>query len=162
MFSELEFRLSNGQIQNFGQYSGKVLLIVNTATQCGLAPQFKGLENLHQKYQDQGLQVLGFPCNQFSNQEPVENLKMAQVCELNFGVTFPLTEKISVNGPDTHPVFAYLKAHSGWGIFGQKIKWNFTKFLVSRDTKKIKRFSPLTPPSLIEKHIQEYLKKSSI
>jgi len=145
-----------GQPVNLANYKGKTLLIVNTATKCGLAPQFEGLESLYQKYKDRGLVVLGFPCNQFSGQEPEANETMEQTCKVNFGVTFPLFEKIDVNGPAAHPVFKFLKSKLG-GWFGRRIKWNFTKFLVSTDGKPLKRWSPVTKPAAIELYIKKVL-----
>jgi glutathione peroxidase len=137
-------------------YKGKVVLIVNTATKCGLAPQFRELEALHQQYRDKGLVVLGFPSNQFMNQEPESNETMEQTCEAHFGVSFQLTEKIRVNGRDTHPVFKYLKNQLP-GRFGKRIKWNFTKFLVSSEGKPYKRYAPTTKPRVLEKDIQGLL-----
>ena len=131
-------------------FKGKTLLIVNTATKCGLAPQFRELEVLHQKYKDQGLVILGFPSNQFQNQEPESNETMEQSCEINFGVTFQLTEKILVNGKETHPVFQYLKDQLP-GKLGKRIKWNFTKFLISPEGKPVKRYAPTVKPGSIEK-----------
>jgi glutathione peroxidase len=130
---------------------------VNTATKCGLAPQFEGLEKLHQRYKDKGLVVLGFPCNQFMGQEPETNESMEQTCQLNHGVTFQLFEKIDVNGPHTHPVFKYLK-NSLNGFLGKKIKWNFTKFLVDPQGKPVRRFSPTTKPEDIDRFIQPLLR----
>ncbi|MCL4143709.1 UNVERIFIED_CONTAM: hypothetical protein GTU68_028459 [Idotea baltica] len=137
-------------------FNGKSVLIVNTATQCGLTPQFEGLEQLHQKYKEQGLVILGFPCNQFMNQEPETNETIEQVCLINHGVTFPLTEKIDVNGRNTHPIFKYLKKELG-GLLGGKIKWNFTKFLIDRDGTPVKRFAPTTTPDKMEKDIKDTL-----
>ena len=133
-----------------------MVLIVNTATKCGLAPQFDGLEQLHQKYKEQGLVVLGFPCDQFAGQEPETNETVEQVCKLNFGVTFQLTEKVKVNGMHTHPVFKYLKSKLG-GWFGSGIKWNFTKFVVDKQGRPVKRFSPTTTPEKIEQLIVQLL-----
>jgi glutathione peroxidase len=133
-------------------YRGKVVLVVNTATKCGLAPQFRELEALHQKYRDRGLVVLGFPCNQFQNQEPELNDTMVQSCEINFGVTFQLTEKIMVNGSETHPLFRYLKDQLP-GNLGKRIKWNFTKFLISPEGKPIRRYAPTVKPASMEKDI---------
>lgn len=139
-----------------GELRGKVLLLVNTATKCGLAPQFKELEQLHQDYKEQGLVVMGFPCNQFAGQEPETNESMAEVCEVNFGVTFPLSEKVEVNGPSTHPVFKYLKDHSSSAL-GKDIKWNFTKFLVSKDGTTIQRYAPTTKPMALRSKIEQLL-----
>jgi glutathione peroxidase len=137
-------------------FKGNPLLIVNTATKCGLAPQFRELEVLHQKYKDQGLVILGFPSNQFQNQEPESNETMEQSCEINFGVTFQLTEKILVNGKETHPVFQYLKDQLP-GKLGKRIKWNFTKFLISPEGKPVKRYAPTVKPGSIEKDILKTL-----
>jgi len=129
---------------------------VNTATKCGLAGQFAELEALHQGYKDKGLVVIGFPCDQFMGQEPESNETMVNVCQVNFGVTFLLTEKIDVNGKNTHPVFEYLKKHSR-STLGKEIKWNFTKFVVSKDGKTIKRFSPTTAPPSLRPTIEAYI-----
>lgn len=157
-FYDLSAKTPRGETVSMSKYRGKVVLVVNTATKCGLAPQFEGLENLHEKYKDKGLVVLGFPCDQFRNQEPETNETMEEACRINHGVTFQLFEKILVNGKDTHPVFSYLKSSLG-SIFGKKIKWNFTKFLIDTNGKPIKRFSPVTPPEKIEKDIEALLKK---
>ena len=127
-FYDLKTKKTNGDIINMSDFKGKAVLIINTATKCGLAPQFDGLELLHQNYKDKGLVVLGFPCNQFQNQEPETNDTMTESCRINHGVTFQLTEKIDVNGDKTDPIFKYLKDELG-GFLGNKIKWNFTKFL---------------------------------
>jgi glutathione peroxidase len=155
-FYQLVASNPQGQPVNLANYKGKTLLIVNTATKCGLAPQFEGLESLYQKYKDKGLVVLGFPCNQFSGQEPEANETMEETCKVNFGVTFPLFEKIDVNGPGAHPVFKFLKSKLG-GWFGRRIKWNFTKFLVSADGKPLKRWSPVAKPVAIEPYLRKIL-----
>lgn len=155
-FYQFSARSSKGIDIQMSDYKGKVVLVVNTATKCGLAPQFEGLEMLHQKYKDKGLVVLGFPCNQFSNQEPESNETMADTCQLNFGVTFQLFEKIDVNGDNTHPIFRYLKK-SIWNLFGNKIKWNFTKFLIDSNGNVVKRYAPVTKPQSIEKEIKRLL-----
>jgi glutathione peroxidase len=155
-FYGLNANTPQGQPVSMSRYEGKVILVVNTATQCGLTPQFEGLEHLYQQYKDKGLVVLGFPCNQFANQEPVTNENMQQVCQLNHGVTFPLFEKIDVNGPNTHPLFRLLKRRLG-GLFGSRIKWNFTKFLIAPDGRPIRRFSPVTKPAAIEPYIKKLL-----
>jgi len=154
---QLRVNTPSGKLIKMSDYKGKAILIVNTATKCGLAPQFEGLEKLHQKYKDKGLVVLGFPCSQFMNQEPESNKTVEQACKINFGVTFQLTEKINVNGPKTHPVFKYLKSELG-GLFGDKIKWNFTKFLISPKGKPLKRYAPRVKPEAIEKDIKKVLK----
>lgn len=153
---DLTFHTSTGEQKSLGDYRGKVLLIVNTATKCGLAPQFEELEKLHQEYGDKGLVVIGFPCNQFADQEPETNESMVTTCKLNFGVTFLLTEKIEVNGPRTHPIFRYLKDHSK-STLGKEIKWNFTKFLVSRDGQNIRRVAPTTTPEKMRPTIEKFL-----
>ena len=157
-FYELSMNTPQGQPVSMSGYEGKVILVVNTATQCGLTPQFEGLEYLHQQYKDKGLVVLGFPCNQFGGQEPVSNENMQQTCRLNHGVTFPLFEKIDVNGPNTHPVFKLLRRSLG-GLFGSRIKWNFTKFLIDAGGRPVKRFSPVTKPAAIEPYIRKLLSR---
>lgn len=146
---------SNGQRYRLNDYNGQVLLIVNTATSCGLAPQFNELEKLYQSYRKQGFTVLGFPTNQFK-QESVSNDEMASACQLNFGVTFPLNELVEVNGPKTEPVFQWLKQEKQ-GLFSKDIKWNFTKFLIDREGRVVKRYSPTTSPKSIEKDIKKLL-----
>ena len=155
-FYELTANNLQGQPVNMSRYEGKVILVVNTATKCGFAPQFEGLEQLYNKYKDKGLVVLGFPCNQFGGQEPETNDNMEQACKVNFGVTFPLFEKIEVNGPQTHPLFRLLKRRLG-GFLGTRIKWNFTKFLVDATGRPVKRFAPITKPAAIEPFIQKML-----
>ena len=147
---------NKGQEVDFAQYQGKVLLIVNTASKCGFTPQYDGLEALHQKYKDRGLVVIGFPCDQFAHQEPGTDEEIAEFCRLNHGVTFPLMAKIDVNGENAHPVYKYLRS-AAKGTFGDAIKWNFTKFLISRNGEKVTRYAPITKPEAIEKDIQELL-----
>lgn len=155
-FYQLSARDPRGQTVPMSVYQGKVVLIVNTATQCGLTPQFEGLEKLYMDYKDRGLVILGFPCNQFGGQEPLTDDTMVETCKINFGVTFPLLEKSDVNGPDTNPIFRFLKSRLG-GIFGSRIKWNFTKFLIDRNGRPVKRFSPVTKPAAIEMYIKNLL-----
>lgn len=155
-FYDLSAATPQGNQIEMSQFKGKVVLVVNTATKCGLAPQFEGLEQLHQQYKDKGLVVLGFPCNQFADQEPETNESMEQSCQLNFGVTFPLMAKCEVNGPSTHPVFKYLKSKTS-GLFGSLIKWNFTKFLIDKNGKPVKRYSPITKPKSLEETILKLL-----
>ncbi|HWK07800.1 MAG TPA: glutathione peroxidase [Puia sp.] len=157
-FYQLSANTPQGRSMEMSAYQGKVVLVVNTATQCGLTPQFEGLEKLYQDYKDKGLIILGFPCNQFGSQEPLSNETMEATCKINHGVTFPLFEKIEVNGPHTHPVFKYLKNKLG-GFFGSRIKWNFTKFLLDANGKPIRRFSPVTKPAAIEESIRALLNK---
>jgi glutathione peroxidase len=155
-FYQLSANTPQGRPVNMGEYRGKVVLVVNTATQCGLTPQFAGLEKLHQQYKDKGLVVLGFPCNQFGSQEPLSDQNMEQTCLVNHGVTFRLLAKSDVNGPDTNPVFKYLKKRLG-GWFGSRIKWNFTKFLIDREGRPVKRFAPPTKPEAMEEDIKKLL-----
>ena len=157
-FYDITFRDSFGSTVSTSEFRGKVVLIVNTATKCGLAGQFKELEELHQKYKDKGLVVIGFPSDQFK-QEPETNETMVKACLINFGVTFLISEKIYVNGKDTHPLFAYLKKELPGGILGNSIKWNFTKFLVSKEGVPFKRYSPITKPTEIEGDIIDLLGK---
>lgn len=146
-----------GEQVSLADYRGKVILIVNTASKCGLTPQFDGLEKLYEKYRERGLVILGFPCNQFREQDPGSNTEIEQFCQVNYGVTFPMFAKIDVNGPTTHPLFNYLKAAAP-GIFGsEKIKWNFTKFLINRNGEVVARFAPATKPAKIEKAIANSL-----
>jgi glutathione peroxidase len=159
-FYDFQVRTPKGEDLLMSAFRGKVLLIVNTATQCGLASQFSELEALHQQYKDQGLVIIGFPCNQFQNQEPETNETMEKSCELNFGVTFQLTEKIMVNGDRTHPIFRYLKDQLP-GKPGKRIKWNFTKFLITPEGTPFKRYGPTIKPASIEKDIALLLKEVS-
>ena len=153
---ELSFRDTQGNTIQLSDYEGKVLLLVNTATKCGLAPQLEELETLHQAYKDQGLVVIGFPCNQFADQEPETNDTVVGFCKKNFGVTFLLSEKIDVNGENTHPLFRYLKDHSK-SVVGKNIKWNFTKFLVARDGTVSGRYEPTTSPLQMAGDIEKLL-----
>jgi glutathione peroxidase len=156
-FYDLTFNDTRGNTIRMSDFKGKVLLIVNTATKCGLAPQFLELETLYQKYKGRNFAIIGFPCNQFRNQEPESNETMVTACKLNFGVTFLLSQKIDVNGKSTHPVFAYLKRKLSGGLSGKRIKWNFTKFLITSEGKPFKRYAPTTKPLDIEKDILDLL-----
>ncbi len=144
------------------QYRGRVLLIVNTASKCGFTSQYAGLEELYREYKDRGVVVLGFPCNQFGGQEPGSEAEIAQFCEANYGVTFPMFAKIEVNGANAHPLFQYLK-HVRSGILGvlgiEAIQWNFTKFLVDAEGKTVKRFAPSTKPASLREEIDKLLPK---
>mgnify|MGYP006148016955 FL=1 len=153
-FYQLEAINVKGEKVKMENYKGKTLLIVNTATKCGLTPQLNGLEELNKKYKNQGLEVLGFPCNQFANQEPGNNNEIAETCSINYGVSFTLFGKSDVNGANTNPVFKYLKNKLG-GWFTKEIKWNFTKFVVDKNGNPIKRFSPITKPEEIEKFLKQ-------
>ncbi|MBR0244723.1 MAG: glutathione peroxidase [Bacteroidaceae bacterium] len=147
---------SKGQELDFAQFEGKVLLIVNTASKCGFTPQFAGLEELNQKYRDRGLVVIGFPCNQFASQDPGSDSEIEGFCQLNYGVTFQIMKKVDVNGSNAHPIFVYLKEQTR-GLLGSSIKWNFTKFLISRDGETIKRYAPITKPEKLAKDIEAML-----
>ena len=137
-------------------YKGKVVLVVNVASKCGLTPQYKGLEALYLKYKDQGLVILGFPCNQFAGQEPGNETEIASFCSLNYGVTFPLFMKIEVNGKNSHPIYVFLKQKLP-GTFGDEIKWNFTKFLLDKKGNPVLRFAPTTKPEEIAGDIEKLL-----
>lgn len=139
------------------EYKGRVVLIVNTASKCGFTPQYKDLETLYQRYKEKGLVVLGFPCDQFANQEPGSDEEIASFCERNFGVTFPLMQKVEVNGPNAHPLFDFIKKATK-GFWGSKVKWNFTKFLIDTNGVPVGRFSSVTTPLKLEKRIVELLK----
>lgn len=157
-FYEGEVKTLQGKAVKMEDYKGKVVLIVNTASKCGLTPQYEGLEKLNQKYKAQGLEILGFPCNQFANQEPGGAKEIQEGCLINYGVSFQMFEKIVVNGNNTHPIFKFLKDKLP-GTFGKKLKWNFTKFLIDKDGKPVKRFAPTTKPEKIEKDIIKLLSK---
>ncbi|MHA7864683.1 glutathione peroxidase [Flagellimonas marinaquae] len=156
-FYDFEANSLNGEKIAMEQFKGKTILVVNTASACGLTPQYKGLEKLYQKYKDKGLVVLGFPCNQFGKQESGSAEEIQEFCQLNYGVSFPMFEKIKVNGRNAHPIFKFLKSKLGGGIFGSKIKWNFTKFLINNKGVPKKRFGPTTIPKDLEKDIEKLL-----
>lgn len=156
-FYDFEANRLNGEKISMEEFKGKTILVVNTASACGLTPQYKGLEKLYQKYKDKGLVVLGFPCNQFGNQESGTSEEIQEFCQVNYGVSFPMFEKIKVNGSSAHPLFKFLKSKLGGGIFGSKIKWNFTKFLINKNGVPKKRFGPTTIPKDLEKHIEKLL-----
>jgi glutathione peroxidase len=146
-----------GKDVDLSQYQGKVLLIVNTASKCGFTPQYKGLQALFEKYRERGLEVLGFPCNQFGHQEPGDEAAISEFCELNFGVDFPLFGKIDVNGDNAHPLYRHLKEEAP-GLLGSKaVKWNFTKFLVNREGQVVKRYAPTDKPESLAKDIEKLL-----
>lgn len=147
----------NGQEVSMDQYKGKVVLVVNTASKCGLTPQFKDLEEIYQEYKDMGLEILGFPCNQFANQDSGSNEEIHEFCQLNYGVTFTMFQKIDVNGENEHPLYKYLKNETK-GILGKQIKWNFTKFLIDSEGKVIKRYAPTVLQSKIKDDIEKLLK----
>ena len=154
--SDFTARTLDGREQDLGEYAGKVVLLVNTASQCGFTPQFGGLERLWDEYGDDGLVVLGFPCNQFGSQDPGSDSEIGQFCQANYGVTFPMFSKVDVNGDEAHPLYQWLKAEKS-GLVGEKIKWNFTKFLVGRDGQVINRYAPQTEPEKLSDDIEKAL-----
>ncbi len=153
-----DFSMNNlqGQPIDFAEFKGKVVLIVNTASQCGFTPQYEGLQALHEKYQDQGLVVMACPCNQFGKQEPGDAAAIKNECLVNYGVDFLVTEKVEVNGENSHPLFQFLRDEQS-GMLGNKIKWNFTKFLVDKKGQPVERFAPTTKPQDLEKDIEQAL-----
>lgn len=146
----------DGNNQEMSQYKGNVMLIVNTASKCGFTPQYQGLEKLYQKHKDNNLVILGFPCNQFSSQEPGKEEDIKTFCELNYGVSFPMFSKVDVNGKDAHELFVHLRKETK-GLLGDAVKWNFTKFLVDKEGNVIRRYASTTNPLSIEKDILELL-----
>ncbi len=153
---------NKGNTQYFSELRGRTVLVVNTASKCGLTPQFEGLQALHDRYKDKGLVVLGFPCDQFAHQEPGSAEEIESFCKVNYGVTFKIMKKIDVNGPFASPVFTWLRKKSRGLInilTGDNIKWNFTKFLISPDGTKVKRFSPTTKPEDIAPFIEGVLRE---
>ncbi|HWS01553.1 MAG TPA: glutathione peroxidase [Prolixibacteraceae bacterium] len=157
-FYQFSAKSLQGKEISMETYKGKTVLVVNTASKCGLTPQFEGLEMLYQKYKDKGLVVLGFPCNQFANQEPGDEKSISEGCMINYGVTFPMFSKIDVNGDQAHPMYKYLKKELS-GFFGGKIKWNFTKFLIDDKGNPVKRFAPVTKPEKIDQYLERFLNK---
>ena len=155
--ADFSARTISGFDLDLSKYDGQVVLVVNTASKCGFTPQFKGLQQLQDTYADQGFTVLGFPCDQFAHQEPGDDEQIEAFCERNYGVTFPMFSKIDVNGKDAHPLYQWLRK-SKRGRLGSRVQWNFTKFLVGRDGKVIARFSPATPPKMLEKDVQAALR----
>lgn len=154
---DYEANTLRGEKESLSKHKGKVLLVVNTASKCGFTPQYKGLQEVYDKFKDRGFEVLGFPSNQFAGQEPGESEDIAEFCEINYGVTFPMYEKINVKGSDAHPLFKYLSTEAP-GVLGSKsVKWNFTKFLVDQEGRVLKRFSPQTTPDQIEEDIAKLL-----
>jgi glutathione peroxidase len=147
----------DGKTVSLSDFKGNAMLIVNTASKCGFTPQYAGLESLYEKLREKGLTILGFPCNQFGQQEPGSEEEIGAFCRMNYGVSFPMFAKIDVNGPNTHPLYEFLKGEQP-GVLGTKnIKWNFTKFLVDRNGKVVDRFAPMTKPEEIEKSIATVL-----
>ena len=151
-----EVNKTNGEAVSLRQFEGKVILIVNTASKCGLTPQFQGLQELYNKYQEQGLVILGFPCDQFNNQEFEDIDETMNFCQINYGVSFPMFEKIKVNGNDAHPMYKYLKEKKR-GLLSRKIEWNFAKFLIDKQGNVVKRYAATTSPDKLEKDIEKLL-----
>ena len=149
----------NGKEINLSNYSGKVILIVNTASKCGFTPQYKGLQELHRNYSNQDFEILGFPCNQFANQEPGTDQEIAEFCNINYEITFPVFSKIKVNGPSAHPLFKFLTSEKPGLLGTNSIKWNFTKFLINRNGEPVKRFSSKTTPKEMSSEILDLLAK---
>ena len=155
-FSDLHATSIDGSDVDLASYAGKVVVVVNTASQCGFTPQYAGLQRLYDDYAGQGLVVLGFPCDQFGHQEPGTEDEIAEFCESSFGVTFPMFAKIDVNGDDTHPLYQWLK-HQQSGVIGKDIRWNFTKFLIGRDGRVVRRFGPVKEPETMRPQIEKAL-----
>jgi glutathione peroxidase len=153
---DLSFTSNHGELVPLARFAGRPLLIVNTASRCGFTPQYAGLQALHQTFRDRGLVVIGFPCNQFAHQEPGDDERIEAFCRDSYGVDFPLSTRIDVNGRQTHAVFGFLKERAG-GRFGSMIKWNFTKFLVAPDGRTVTRYGPSTPPEAIRADIERLL-----
>jgi len=158
-FYDFNAKTITGKEVSMSDYKDKVVLVVNVASKCGYTPQYEGLEKLYKSYHKQGFEVLGFPCNQFRGQEPGTEKEIQNFCKVNFGVTFPLFEKIDVNGEHTHPLYAYLKAEAPGFLGTEGIKWNFTKFLIDREGKVIARYGSSTKPKEIAKDIEKLLKQ---
>ncbi|WP_444921016.1 glutathione peroxidase [Microbulbifer sp. CnH-101-G] len=150
-------KTASGETTSLEDYKGKLILVVNTASKCGFTKQYKGLEALYDQYKDRGLAVLGFPCNQFGKQEPGSDDEIQEFCELNFGVSFPVYAKLDVNGPTAHPLFVELKKRAPGLLGTEGIKWNFTKFLISKDGKEVKRYAPKDTPESLQEEIERML-----
>lgn len=155
-FYDFSARKMNGKEVKMEEYKDKVILIVNTASKCGLTPQLEGLESLYKEYKDKGLEILGFPCNQFAGQDPGTNKEISEFCLVNYGVTFSMFEKIDVNGNAVHPIYKFLKKEAK-GTLSDEIKWNFTKFLIDKEGNVIKRYAPITKPEKIKNDIEKLL-----
>ena len=147
----------NGIEVKMDEYKGKVLLVVNTASKCGFTPQLAELEQMYKDYKDKGFEIIGFPCNQFANQDPGSNKEISDFCLINYGVTFTMFEKIDVNGENTHPLYKFLKNEKK-GLLSKEIKWNFTKFLIDSEGNVVKRYAPTVKPLKIEEDIKKLLK----
>ena len=156
---QFEAELLEGETKALADYKGKVMLIVNTASKCGFTPQFAGLEKLYEKYKAQGLEVLGFPCNQFGGQDPGTNKEIGAFCQRNYGVSFPMFAKVDIKGPEAHVIFRFLTREAKGILGSQNIKWNFTKFLVGRNGEVLGRYAPTTKPEALEADIENALAK---
>lgn len=156
-FYDFKANSLQGREIDMESYKGKVVLVVNTASKCGLTPQYEGLEKLYRDYKDKGLVILGFPCNQFAGQEPGSEKEISEGCLINYGVSFPMFAKIDVNGNDAHPIYKYLKSELKGGILGSSIKWNFAKFMIDKNGNPYKRFSPTTTPDKLVEDIEKLL-----
>ena len=154
---DFEAQQIDGRTVPLARFKGRVLLVVNTASACGYTPQFAGLEELHKAYADQGLVVVGFPCNQFGAQDPGSNEEIAQFCQVNYGVSFPMMAKVDVNGPAAHPLYQWLTKEAPGLLGSSAIKWNFTKFLIGKDGQVIKRYAPQDEPAKLKKDIEKAL-----
>jgi glutathione peroxidase len=156
-FYDFSAKKMNGQEVKMEEYRGKVVLVVNTASKCGLTPQFKELEELYKEYKERGFEILGFPCNQFAKQDPASNKEISEFCLINYGVSFTMFEKIDVNGENAHPLYKYLK-NEAKGILSKEIKWNFAKFLIDSEGNVVTRYAPITTPSKLKNDIEKLLK----
>lgn len=157
-FYDFSANKMNGQEIKMEKYKGKVVLVVNTASKCGLTPQFKELEELYKEYKDRGFEILGFPCNQFAKQDPGTNKEISEFCLINYGVSFTMFEKIDVNGENAHPLYKYLKSEAK-GILNKEIKWNFAKFLIDSEGNVVKRYAPITTPLKLKGDIEKLLQQ---
>ncbi|MGM0640868.1 MAG: glutathione peroxidase [Thermotogota bacterium] len=157
-FYDFSAKTNMGIEKNMKDYKGKVVLVVNTASKCGFTPQYEDLQKLYEEYKDQGFEILAFPCNQFGSQEPGDNEEIRSFCKLNYDVTFPIFDKIDVNGENTHPIYKYLKENVKGLLNSKDIKWNFTKFLVDKNGDVVKRFAPIKKPLKMKKDVEELLK----
>jgi len=156
LFYSFSAKTLQGKVKSMADYKGKVVVVVNTASKCGFTPQYAGLEELNRKYSEKGLVILGFPCNQFGKQEPGSSKEISEGCLINYGVSFQMFDKIEVNGSGAHPLYVFLRKHLS-GFLGGRIKWNFTKFVIDRDGKPVKRFAPTTKPEKMEEYLLKLL-----
>jgi len=156
LFYSFSAKTLQGKVKSMADYKGKVVVVVNTASKCGFTPQYAGLEELNRKYSEKGLVILGFPCNQFGKQEPGSSKEISEGCLINYGVSFQMFDKIEVNGSGAHPLYVFLRKHLS-GFLGGRIKWNFTKFVIDRDGKPVKRFAPTMKPEKMEEYLLKLL-----